>query len=489
MEFKAKQEHKEQMDCLFKEKQDYKEQQGLQGTDGTQGTDGVKGDIGAQGTDGVKGDDGAQGTDGTFGGASFDYTFSTTVPSPAADPGTGIIQLDNATQTSATEAYIDITDDDGNSIQSFLVSMKAVTSAIKGHMRIASRTDSTQFLLYPIDDLTDNTGWWTLDLDTLSSSGGSAFTNSQDIIISFTTVGDRGDKGSIGAQGIQGIQGTKGDDGAQGIQGIQGITGIQGIQGTDGAQGTDGEKGNTGEKGDIGAQGAVGLKGDNKGSQGAVGVKGEKGQFGEKGLKGDNKGSQGAQGDKGDDGAQGIQGIQGVQGTKGDDGAQGIQGITGIQGTDGQKGNAELEGNIEHNIITMTGGTAISGSARFTYNSATSEIGLKGGNTAIKGRSAEGRLGEINFTNDVADADDSGISIYGGASVGIAAGEQSGSNNYDILVDSLGIRLNSQITASQDVRMQADLRLTDGKITIDQQVLTDAATVTWNLKDGFKLKK
>ena len=36
--------------------------------------------------------------------------------------------------------------------------------------------------------------------------------------------------------------------------------------------------------------------------------------------------------------------------------------------------------------------------------------------------------------------------------------------------------------------MQADLRLTDGKITIDQQVLTDAATVTWNLKDGSNSK-
>ena len=136
---------------------------------------------------------------------------------------------------------------------------------------------------------------------------------------------------------------------------------------------------------------------------------------------------------------------------------------------------------IDNNIITMTGGTAISGSAKFTYNSATNEIGLKGGNTTFKGASAEGRLGEINFTNDVADADDNGISIYGGASVGIAAGEAAGSNNYDILVDSLGIRLNSQITASQDVRMQADLQMSDGKITIDQQTLSNSTSaITFN---------
>ena len=186
---------------------------------------------------------GTQGTEGAFGGASFDYTFSTTVPSPAADPGTGIIQLKNNSQTSATKAYIDITDDDGNSIQSFLVSIKAVDSAIKGHMRIASRTDSTQFLLFPIDDLTDNTGWWTLDLDTLSSSGGSAFSNSQDIIISFTTVGDRGSKGDTGTKGEPGGVGDKGE---------------QGAQGTTGPQGTTGAKGGTGDKGETGTQGTIG---------------------------------------------------------------------------------------------------------------------------------------------------------------------------------------------------------------------------------------
>jgi len=36
--------------------------------------------------------------------------------------------------------------------------------------------------------------------------------------------------------------------------------------------------------------------------------------------------------------------------------------------------------------------------------------------------------------------------------------------------------------------MNSDLRLTDGKITIDQQVLTDASTVTWNLKNGSNSK-
>ena len=168
-------------------------------------------------------------------------------------------------------------------------------------------------------------------------------------------------------------------------------------------------------------------------------------------------------------------------GAKGEAGAKGGPGDKGATGVDG----AAIQGNQDNNIMTSIGQTGIiSGSAKFTYNSATNEIGLKGGNTTFKGASAEGRLGEINFTNDVADADDNGISIYGGSSVGIAAGAAAGSNNYDILVDSLGIRLNTHVTASQDFQMQKDLRLTAGKVTIDQQTLVDAATVIFDPMKG-----
>ena len=38
----------------------------------------------------------------------------------AADPGTGKIRLNQAVQRNSTAGYIDITDDDGTSIQSFL---------------------------------------------------------------------------------------------------------------------------------------------------------------------------------------------------------------------------------------------------------------------------------------------------------------------------------------------------------------------------------
>ena len=60
--------------------------------------------------------------------------------------------------------YVDITDDDGTSIQSFLETIDSSTSAVKGHVRIANRTDATQFLLFSISDLTDQTGWWIINI-------------------------------------------------------------------------------------------------------------------------------------------------------------------------------------------------------------------------------------------------------------------------------------------------------------------------------------
>tara|TARA_R110002049_G_scaffold35209_1_gene113806 strand:+ start:293 stop:1207 length:915 start_codon:yes stop_codon:yes gene_type:complete len=153
---------------------------GSKGDDGAQGTTGgagpvggkgEKGDLGAQGITGIQGTDGAQGltgiqgTDGSFGGATFDYTFSTDTAG-GNDPGQGIVELNSSTQNSSDEMYIDATDDNGTNINSFLSTIDAATSAIKGHVRISNRTDATQFLLFQITDLTvQNTDqWWVIDI-------------------------------------------------------------------------------------------------------------------------------------------------------------------------------------------------------------------------------------------------------------------------------------------------------------------------------------
>ena len=173
---------------------------------------------GIQGETGQKGEIGTQGADGNFGGASFDYTFSTNTT--ITDPGQGVLNFTGSTNQALTRrAVIDSTDDFGNSIDSFMTSIDAVTSAVKGHMRVASKADNSEFLLYAISDVADQTGFWYTDISIETSSSANPFTDTEDIVVSFVTTGDRGQKGETGVQGATGSQGTQGTDGEKGSEG------------------------------------------------------------------------------------------------------------------------------------------------------------------------------------------------------------------------------------------------------------------------------
>jgi hypothetical protein len=236
--------------------------QGTQGTQGTQGLDGVQGTVGAQGiqgTQGVQGTGGIQGTQGTvgsFGGATFDYTFSTNTTN--ADPGTGVIRF-NASPTSATAMYIDASNDDSTDISSFLQTIDDSTSTIKGHFRVSKKLDTSVFKLYTISSLTDNTGWFTVNGSYVSGNG--TLSDLDDVLITFARTGDVGAQGTQGTDGAQGIQGTQGVQGVQGLEGFVGSNGAQGTQGTLGSQGTVGAQGTQGTLGSQGTTGAQGTQG------------------------------------------------------------------------------------------------------------------------------------------------------------------------------------------------------------------------------------
>ena len=260
----------------------------------------------------MQGSQGVQGTDGSFGGATFDYTYDTTTT--AGDPGQGKVRLNSATENAATSMFIDDLDDNGSDLSTFLQTIDSVTSAIKGYVRIANRTDASQFLLFQISDLTDNTNWWTLSIASQASSTTAPFTNLEDIIVSFVTTGDKG------VQGAQGVQG---------VQGVQGLQGLQGLQG---------------------GQGIVGTPSTVQGPQGGQGVTGA--------------GTQGVQGVQGVQGLQGLQGGQGTVGTpstvQGPQGPQSTQGVQGVQGTTGA-GSSSGVPKIYQVVVNMTGGNIDTG--------------------------------------------------------------------------------------------------------------------------------
>ena len=144
------------------------------------------------------------------------------------------------TQNTSTEISIDSTDDGGNSINSFLQTILSVTSAVKGFVRISEKFNTDNYILWNIDDLTNNTGWWLLEVGAQASSDTNPFSNSDDVIVSFVTTGDRGDDGTSGSSGTSGDSGTSGSSGTSGDSGTSGSSGTSGDSGTSGSSGTSG---------------------------------------------------------------------------------------------------------------------------------------------------------------------------------------------------------------------------------------------------------
>ena len=224
--------------------------QGAQGHQGATGSGGATGAQGATGSGGSTGSTGAQGAEGNFGGATFYYTFESNTTN--ANPGAGDLRLDNSTQNAATGIYICDTDEDGTDIASYLQTIDDSTSTIKGHVKITNKLDSSQFLLFTISSLTDNTGYFDITVSPVDSSATSPFSANEDILITFARTGDKGDTGA---------QGAAGSSGSAGAQGATGATGAQGATGPTGAQGATGSGGSTGPSGATGAQGAQGAAG------------------------------------------------------------------------------------------------------------------------------------------------------------------------------------------------------------------------------------
>ena len=169
---------------------------------GEKGQKGQKGDKGEKGEKGQKGDKGIQ---GNFGGATFEYKFSTDTAD--SDPGSGKLKLNNATVSSATVLFIDDTDGGSTNtdIQPFLRTIDDSTSTIKGHFRISNKEDSDDFALFNISSISESSGYFKVTGSHISGSA-SSFDNNEDVIITFARTGDQGQKGDQGIQGIPGVQ-------------------------------------------------------------------------------------------------------------------------------------------------------------------------------------------------------------------------------------------------------------------------------------------
>lgn len=130
---------------------------------------------------------------------SLPYTFSTTTTD--SDPGSGVLRLNNATQSSATVIYVDDEDENGNDVSALIATFDDSTSSNKGTVALRHRTDETKFLVFSMSALTDATGYTKLTVSNVVASGSTPFSASDEVMMSFSRTGDKGDTGSVSSAG------------------------------------------------------------------------------------------------------------------------------------------------------------------------------------------------------------------------------------------------------------------------------------------------
>lgn len=139
---------------------------------------------------------------------SIPYTFSTTTAD--ADPGAGLLRLDNATQNAATTIRADLVGSDGSTWTDLLATFDDSTSTIKGFIMLQKASDATKWLLFSVSALASPSGYKNITVANVASSAASPFADADALLLKFQRNGDKGDTGATGAQGAAGADGADG---------------------------------------------------------------------------------------------------------------------------------------------------------------------------------------------------------------------------------------------------------------------------------------
>ena len=144
------------------------------------------------GATGSTGSTGAAGSEGTDGVGGLLYTFSTTTSD--ADPGAGVIRLNNGTLGSVSQIFIDdSTAASGNpDVSAFILTWDDSTqTSDRGQVTITKKSAQQNFATYKISGAsTDASGYVKLAVTHVVSNG--SFSNSDAVLVSFTRTGNAG---------------------------------------------------------------------------------------------------------------------------------------------------------------------------------------------------------------------------------------------------------------------------------------------------------
>jgi hypothetical protein len=180
----------------------------IPGRDGTAGAAGAAGANGSSGppgrvleperpriipgTQGAPGAAGAPGTPGATLGQlaarwAIAYTFSTTTTD--ADPGAGILRLNNATQNASTVIRADLTSAQGDDVTAALAQISSSSATgVKGFLTLVNVANTSQWIVFTATTTASPAGYRNITVQLVSSSATNPFSNGADLRMTFTPI-------------------------------------------------------------------------------------------------------------------------------------------------------------------------------------------------------------------------------------------------------------------------------------------------------------
>ena len=133
------------------------------------------------------------------GGAySFPYIFDSSTAD--SDPGVGKLRLGSTTQNASTVMRMDVQIVGGADISTALADLRAVTSAVKGSIRVVKMTDPSKWITFDVTTVALPSGYRNLTVSARATGGGSAspFANGDALMVFIERNGDKGED-AVGA--------------------------------------------------------------------------------------------------------------------------------------------------------------------------------------------------------------------------------------------------------------------------------------------------
>lgn len=170
------------------------------------------------GPTGANGSNGTNGIDGANGAFSFQYLWNTNTTT--SNPGSGYLKIDNALVSAATKIIISETEVNSVNIANALTyAYYSNNPFAKSLITISKKGNSAVFATFVVVTGTDSGVFQTLSVIPISSSSTTPFLANDNLVFSFSVIGNAGTIGATGPAGPTGAQGPVGSTGAIGPMG------------------------------------------------------------------------------------------------------------------------------------------------------------------------------------------------------------------------------------------------------------------------------